>query len=422
MKITWATIIPLIGGLPLAMKKVFRSNPEYVLSFNAFQPNDSHFINYLRTHDWKGDYINVDEGKKNIIEDTKQYELVKDSLPQVDVIGCVAPCAGLSSLSPISKSDSPINDWMYKSAEIALKNLKPKIFWGENSIFLGMNKGRPVAEKLAQIGKENGYHLLLYCTKNKYHGSPQNRPRTFYFFFRKDEFKECPLVDPLEKFSTTIEELLDKVELKKNDPMNQIIFTDEKLEDNPFYKYWYWFHVATSHRDLVEKMSDPDQETIPASIIHQACYHHKEHLQVLMYWMAERGYDKVVKRLKHVEEKFKQNKGAWLRGPQIARGLIPAYVSDQILFLVHPREQRYLTFREGLSIMGMPKDFCLIGNLRQNRNHIGQNVCVDTAAVFVKEIKKFLNHKNTANYKINNEYIIQDHNKDDKLEIRKIKE
>ena len=177
--------------------------------------------------------------------------------------------------------------------------------------------------------------------------------------------------------------------------------------------------VASSHRDLVERMSDPNQETIPASIIHQACYYHKDHLQVLSYWMAERGYDKVVKRLKHVEEKFKQNKGAWLRGPQIVRGLIPAYVSDQILFLIHPREQRYLTFREGLSIMGMPKDFNLIGNLRQNRNHIGQNVCVDTAKVFVKEIKKFLEHKNKNNYNINNGYIIQDHIKDDKIEIRK---
>jgi len=418
MNVKWATIIPLIGGLPLAMREVFQSDPEYVLSFNAFQPNDSHFINYLRTHGWKGDYINIDEGKKNIIPDTKLYEKMKDKLPKVDVVGCVAPCAGLSSLSPISNSNSPINDWMYKSAELTLKDIKPKIFWGENSIYLGLKKGKPVADKLAKIGKENGYHFLIYCTKNKYHGSPQNRPRTFYFFFRKDEFAECPLVDPLKKFSITIEELLDKVKLKKNDPMNKIVFTQEKVEDNPFYKYWYWFHAASSHRDLVEKMSDINETKIPASIIHQACYYHKDNLNVLIDWMAERGYDNVVKRLEHVKEKFAQGKGAWLRGPQFGRGLIPAYVSDQILFFIHPREQRYLTFREGLSIMGMPSDFNMIGNLHQNKYHIGQNVCLSTAKIFVKEIIKFLNHKNKSNYNINNGYIIQDHIKDDKIEIR----
>ena len=42
--LTWAPIIPLIGGMPLSMHKVFGTMPEYVLSWSAFQWNDQHFV------------------------------------------------------------------------------------------------------------------------------------------------------------------------------------------------------------------------------------------------------------------------------------------------------------------------------------------------------------------------------------------
>ena len=111
----YAQIIPLIGGLPLGMKEVFGTLPEYVLSYEPFQNNDKHYINYLRKHGWQGDYILINE--KNM------------KLESVDVIGCVAPCAGLSSLSTTSSADSSVNDWMYKSASFVLENIRPKIFW-----------------------------------------------------------------------------------------------------------------------------------------------------------------------------------------------------------------------------------------------------------------------------------------------------
>ena len=117
------------------MRSVFKSDPECVISFNGFQNNDKHFINYLRERNWKGDYITIDECKNTIIPDTKTYSKSMNlAKKNIDVIGCVAPCAGLSSLSPTSKADSPVNDWMYKSANFILEEVKPKIFWGENSI------------------------------------------------------------------------------------------------------------------------------------------------------------------------------------------------------------------------------------------------------------------------------------------------
>ena len=41
-----ATIIPLIGGEAIASTKVFGSRPDYIVSYSAFQANESHLLNY----------------------------------------------------------------------------------------------------------------------------------------------------------------------------------------------------------------------------------------------------------------------------------------------------------------------------------------------------------------------------------------
>lgn len=426
MKIKWGQIIPLIGGLPLGMKNIFKNDPEVVISFNGFQNNDKHFIKYLRDHGWDGKYITVDHCKNNIIPGTETWN-DEMKIPNLDVVGCVAPCAGLSSLSPTSKGDSPVNDWMYKSASFTLEKLKPKIFWGENSIFLSAKKGELVADNLAKIGCQNNYHFLIYSTENILHGSPQKRPRTFYFYFRKDIFPICPSIDKLPIKRLRIEELLDNVKIvQENDPMNITINKEETIESNPFYQYWYEYHKVNSHRELIEKMGPLDNTVNSPSLVGQACLLHKKDMKTLQDWMAKRGYDKVVKRLQHIDEKWKQNKGAWLRGPQIDRGFIPAFVSDQVIFFVHPREQRYLTFREALSVMGMPYDFNMIGNIYASRNHIAQNVCLTTAEIFAKEIKKILKCNyttiDTTSLKKNkNYYYLIDHRKNDEYTFREVK-
>lgn len=407
------------------MRSVFKSDPECVISFNGFQNNDKHFINYLRERNWKGDYITIDECKNTIIPDTKTYSKSMNlAKKNIDVIGCVAPCAGLSSLSPTSKADSPVNDWMYKSANFILEEVKPKIFWGENSIYLSARKGRPVADKLAKIGETNDYWFLIYSTENILHGTPQKRPRTFYFYFRKDVFKYCPKIDKLPIEKLRVEELLDKVQIvQENDPMNITINREEKIEDNPWYQYWWDYYNVKSHRELVELMGPLDNKTNQPSLVGRACFMHRDNMNPLKEYFAAKGLDKVVKRVEHIDEKFKQNKGAWLRGPQIDRGFIPAFVSDQVIFFVHPREQRYLTFREALAIMAMPYDFNMIGdNLYVQRNHIAQNVCMSTAEVFSKEIVKMLKGSTEVfNESIGEScYYLIDHRKDDKIEIREI--
>ena len=127
----YASIVPLIGGETIAMENVFGKRPDYMLTFDGFQANETHLINYYNN---EVPYLNLSEGEKHP--------------HQVDVVNTVCPCAGLSSLSPSASSNNEANDWMYKSAEYVLEQIQPKVFWGENAPRLASKMGEPVVKKL----------------------------------------------------------------------------------------------------------------------------------------------------------------------------------------------------------------------------------------------------------------------------------
>ena len=146
---SYASIVPLIGGETIAMENVFGEKPKYFLTFDGFQANESHINNY---YNHKVPYLNLSEGASYT--------------EKVDVINTVCPCAGLSSLSPSASSNNPMNEWMYKSAEYVLGEVQPKIFWGENAPRLASKMGEPVVRRLRKIGEEHGYTFSIFKTKS----------------------------------------------------------------------------------------------------------------------------------------------------------------------------------------------------------------------------------------------------------------
>ena len=91
----YASIIPLIGGETFGMEHVFNQRPEYILSYSAFEANDSQLLQHYNN---EVPYYKLDEG---------------GSAPyQVDVVNSVCPCAGLSTLSTTHDANNPTNDWM----------------------------------------------------------------------------------------------------------------------------------------------------------------------------------------------------------------------------------------------------------------------------------------------------------------------
>lgn len=389
-KITHASIIPLIGGEPLGLSKALGDTlPEYVLSYPAFERNDSHYINYLEKQGW-------DREKYIVLKDTNDPG---PKLDPVDIICCTAPCAGLSSLNVKSGHGCPVNDWMYCTAEYALKNIKPKVFWGENAPRLATKAGEPVRNRLREIAKQYGYSFSTYKTASIYHGCPQKRPRTFYFLWKNET---APIMEWYKKELKPYGKTLGK--LKKKDPMAvPTNLHDTKPSENPYYRYLLEEVYKMDHAEFC-KTIDTD-----ISIIF-----HVEKVDngfsKFIEWSAKEGYDKVSKRAEAMQAKLDDGKGYWGHGLTAVPfdGIAPSYIGNQPFGLMHPKEDRFLTIREGLRLMGMPDDFELLGG-RKNVNHICQNVPVLTAACMAEQCVKFVSGELTDS---GSPYIMQDNYKE----------
>jgi hypothetical protein len=74
--------------------------------------------------------------------------------------------------------------------------------------------------------------------------------------------------------------------------------------------------------------------------------------------------------------------------PVVFTGYTSAITGKNIEITLHPKEQRYLTTREIMSMMGLPNDFELV---TPNIVHITQNVPVCTAKDMTDQVIKFIN-------------------------------
>ena len=376
----FASIVPLIGGETIAMENVFGKRPEYILTFNGFQANEEHLLNYYNN---SVPYLNLSEGHS--------------FTEKVDVINTVCPCAGLSSLSPSASSDNAMNDWMYKSAEYVLTEVQPKVFWGENAPRLASKMGEPVVKKLRKIGRKNGYTFSIFQTKSILHGLGQVRDRTFYFFWKDDK---VPLFDYILEKPKSIEDEILEVERRDDDPMSQILTNDRIPSEEPYYKYVLEvLEGGISHKEFQAKI---EKTTNPMDYIEE-----HTNYKVVAKWMRENGYDNVAAKCDRQYHKLKAGGNIMRKTTEIPKDKIGAFVGHMPTCLTHPREDRYLTVREALSLMKLPNDFQLL-NPKRSLNHICQNVPVTTAEFAAKMVKKYLDKKLDM---IDTDFLIQDNRK-----------
>ena len=365
MSYNYASIVPLIGGETIAMENVFEKRPTYIMSYDAFQANDSQLLEHYN-HEVPYQTLDNFTGK----------------LREVDVVNAVCPCAGLSSLSPSSSTDNKANDWMIESAKHVLGVTKPKVFWGENAPRLASKMGAPIVEKLRSIAQLNGYTMSLYKTKSKLHGLSQTRDRSFYFFWKGDRIPHLSFYDrPYEKIEDTIRNAY----VSKDDPMNALT-NDRKPTDNPFYQFVLnELEGGITHKQFFEKI----ERTInPLDYLERAGVKYDR----VSKWMSEKGYKKESIRCLEIHKKLEAGGNIMRKTTEIPKDYIGAFVGHMPSWLTHPDEDRYLTIRECLEIMKMPKDFILQGG-RKNLNMICQNVPVTTATDMAQNIKDWLDNK-----------------------------
>lgn len=359
-----ASIVPLIGGETIASQNVFGSRPEYIMSYSPFYDNDSHLLNYYEN---EVPYYVLDEGQH------------PDK--QVDVVSSVCPCAGLSMLSHGFGDDNENNKWMIETTKYVLGNIKPKVFWGENAPGFAGKIGKNVRAQMLEIANGLGYSMSVYRTKSLLHGVPQVRERSFYFFWEGDK---VPIFEYYNREHVSIEDTILSV---SNVNSMQETINKKTPTDDPYYRY-----ILEELRGGITHAEHA--ATIEASSARGVCvYAYIEKAGVdyltLSKWMEKNNYPKEVEKCIYRYNKLKSGGNIMRRGIIIPKDFIGAFVGHYPVSLTHPVEDRFITYREALAIMGMPNDFELL-NPKKSANHICQNVPVKTAEDMATEVKESL--------------------------------
>ncbi len=366
MSITHASIVPLIGGETIGSQQAFGTEPMHFMSYEPFASNDSHILNYYNN-------------------EIPYYVLDKDQKPPVneraDVVSSVCPCAGLSMMSHGYGDHNENNQWMGKTAEYILGEYKPKVFWGENAPAFAGKIGTNVRAQLREIGKKNGYTMSVYRTRSLLHGAPQVRERSFYFFWKDTQ---TPLLGYFNRPHKPIEEVIREV--TSNFQMEPI--SNKTPSDNPYYKFVLdEIHGGRTHKEHSELVENKFTKSglCVFTYIERNGYNFKQ----VSEWMAKHGYDNEAEKSMRKYEKLKSGGNIMKRGVTIPKDYIGAFVGHYPKMLTHPDEDRFITYREAMTIMGLPQDFELL-NPKQSSNHICQNVPVQTAADMAGEVKKYV--------------------------------
>jgi len=388
---TYASIVPLIGGETIAMQNSFQKKPEYILSYEDFKANDTHLVEYYKR-----------EVPYYLLGNDRNYDL-----PSVDVVNTVCPCAGLSSLNTTASSDAAANDWMLTSANYVLGTIKPKVFWGENAPRLASKMGEPVVENLRSIGREFGYTFSLYKTKSLLHGLGQVRDRSFYFFWKGDKI---PKLDFFRRKHERIEDTIRKVKMYHKDPMS-VLANKKTPSKNPFYRFVLEEMCGgITHREFQRKIT---KTVNPMDYIESNNIKYDE----VAAWLKSKGFEKESNKATAMYNKLKEGKNIMRRSVTVPKDFIGAFVGHLPFELTHPDEDRHLTIRECLTIMGLPKDFMLQGGVK-NLNHICQNVPVTTATDMADNVLKYVKGY-LDNQLIDTDFLVQDNKSQENIYEKK---
>ena len=357
------TIIPLIGGEAIASERVFGEKPVWIASYTPFKPNDAHLLAYW---DHEIPYHLVDE----------------DDHPRedVDVISTVCPCAGLSQVHNSYGADNPNNKWMLETSEYVLEKLRPRVFWGENAPAFATNIGKPIRDKMYATARKNGYSMTVYRTKNLLHGLSQVRNRSFYFFWRDNQ---TPI---LERFYRPHEKIADTIDSVRGVNSFQFPVNTMKPSEVSYYQMIFDWGLFRDKQHLMDSL---EKSRTALGVIRD----NGKTLEDVCDWLRADGrWPRVLAANERRLEKVKEKKGYMDRELLFPKEYTGAFVLYMPYQTIHPTEDRFITIRESMAIMGLPNDFMLLedGKGGYPINHVCQNVHTLTAADMAGQVKKYL--------------------------------
>lgn len=364
--VRWGNIIPLVGGSALGCYDAVGTKPQYNLSYSAFDKNEIYLENY-----WP-------EIPRIVLDKN-------DSLPEgkIDFINSVCPCAGLSLLSTSKSRDvrDQSNKWMIESADVVLGKIKPRVYFGENAPGLFTKMGGWVREILKHKAKTYGYSFSLYRTTTSLHGIPQNRLRTFYFFW------DTPTPPILNYYCRPRKSLVDYLKEIPPDASSQDEFVRPgSIEDTCKAHSFVLQKYDTTHSEFIKKFDGGSIHSFHTFVVENGL------IDECIDWIESNfGTSKELIRLKKIKAKV-EGGGRFMDGSAAYyHETCNALVGRNLTGITHPEQPRFLTIREIMYLMGMPHDFDFSVNSGGSLNILAQNVPACTSRDMTLEIVKFLN-------------------------------
>ena len=377
-------IIPLIGGMSIGASRALEENPSWAISWDDFKVNEENFKQY-----YKGvPFRTLDN------ENLESISLNDDIFKNTMIVSAVPPCAGLSRLNPTignhtanEEKDYKSNKWMYLSSSIILEKIRPKVMIFENAPGLMQNFGSWVREQAINIGKKYGYSTSFVYTGSTLHGLPQNRKRSFAFFWDSEHAPNFNWYN--KQFKNPKQYLEEAYSNYKDTPENNLCVIKENLQDNLYYKF-YIEKYGSDWRNIMCSKSPKSK------IISLEYFLFQEGIQdeFIEHYRSKNLYQKEIKHIEWAKYKKSIGKGWWNSSPHFYRdGEAYNAITMRAPNMLHPSEDRYLTIREHMFLMGLPHDFSL-----QNiyYNAIYQNVPVNTASDWVSFARDFVEGKTTS--------------------------
>lgn len=374
----YSTICPLIGGMTLAGRAVTGDDPNCLISFKAFADNEKPLRSYLPDVPYE------------VLDDGGNMAAGKD----FDFISALCPCAGLSTLSSgTDEKRDAANYWMFETAKHVLGTLKPKVFWGENAPAMyspTSARAERVRQKLAAIATEYGYTITFYFTSTHFHGVPQRRHRTFYFFWRETD--RVPVMSYWRRPMPTFAEYMALVPANATQHQNDFERANKALRSTRFAK-WANAEYGEAFPDVIrERMRELNQQmwTVQDFVLGDKAQGAAK-LDKFRSWYIEAGDEKSISYVERIIDKLATGLNTWDDSPAIflPTGTFNALIGNMV-DSAHPTEHRSLTIRDQMHIMALPSDFELT---IKNSNAICQNVPVCTASDMQRDVLAYLDDK-----------------------------
>lgn len=373
-QLKYASLMPLIGGQTLGHKEASGELPEIVYPVKEFG-NSRPLQEY-----W-------DKVKFKALE----KDLTIDDRPEnLDLVSSIPLCSGLSMLNTATNSSkgrgasAEQNDWMYKTTEAALEQLDPKVFMLENAPGLFSKIGVEVAKGLYNIAKKSNRSLTFYRTNSRLHGIPQNRPRTFVFFWRSET---APILEWIKRTPPDIEDYLRLI--PEDATLQDVYFPHEPLQRNVYYQY------------VTDRWGKDWRKEIPRGDGIMSWLRAQNELGDCLTWLKDKQFiEKDENRIERFQREIarvtrvmnKTSGGIWDSTPFVTKEWTPAIISKNVWRMIHPSKDRFMNVREYMWLMGLPHDFQL-KDTKEEKRWITQNVPVTTAKDMTLEVMKWLDGK-----------------------------